>query len=43
MAVVYIRYRSAQRMSAGYLILNNLTPNIELIYQNTKQSNTLYS
>lgn len=43
MAVVYARYRSSQRASAGYLVSNNLTSNIKLIYQNTKKSKVLYS
>ena len=43
MAVVYAGYRSSQRASAGYLVSNNLTSNIKLIYQNTKKSKALYS
>ena len=30
MAVIYIRYRFAQKMNASYLILNGSTPNIKL-------------
>ena len=34
LAVVFAKYHSAGRMSAGYLILSDSTPKIKLVFQN---------